>query len=588
MTRRLLLIAGLLASTPLSAQTPPPPPPAAPQAADTADDAEDIVVTGQRERGSVEGDIPPEIQIRPAEIRALGASNIAEVLEAIAPQTGSGRGRGDGAPVVLLGGRRISGFNEIRDLPSEAIARIDILPEEVALKYGYRADQRVVNIVLRRRFDAVTVELEPSLATDGGRPAGQAELGYLQLGDKGRLSLNGEYEHQAPLTESERDIAPTPGSAFDARPFRTLSPESDRFALNGTLNRGLPGNVSGTLNGRFEDTATRSGFGAIATANGLDPLTRDADTRTAHLGVALNGDIAPWRWSFTANADRSRIRSLTDNAAFGGRDFARAVDRSLGADFVATGPLFALPAGAVSTTVKAGFEFRGFTSDAVRSGIATGADLSRDTASVQANFDVPVASRREAVLSPLGDLSLNFNIARDRLSDFGTLSTIGYGLNWSPFPILELIASTTHEHGAPTVQQLGNPLIATPNVRVFDVARGETVDITEIDGGNRALLADNRRVFKLGATLKPFTKTDLTLRADYTSERVKSAIASFPAITPAIEAAFPDRFTRDANGRLTRLDNRPVNFAETASDQLRWGLNFSQAIGPAPSPEALA
>ena len=51
----------------------------------------------------------------------------------------------------MLNGQRISGFRELRDIPTEAIERPN-LSEEVALKYGYRADQSVVNFVLRERF----------------------------------------------------------------------------------------------------------------------------------------------------------------------------------------------------------------------------------------------------------------------------------------------------------------------------------------------------------------------------------------------------------------------------------------------------
>ena len=80
------------------------------------------------------GDIPPEIQLNQADIRAYAVSSVADLLTELAPQTGSGRG--SGMPVVLLNGRRISSFAEIRDLPTEAIERVDILPEEVALKYG--------------------------------------------------------------------------------------------------------------------------------------------------------------------------------------------------------------------------------------------------------------------------------------------------------------------------------------------------------------------------------------------------------------------------------------------------------------------
>ena len=47
----------------------------------------------------------------------------------------------------------------MRDIPTEAIQRVEILPEEVALKYGYRADQKVVNIVLRQRFRSTVAQL---------------------------------------------------------------------------------------------------------------------------------------------------------------------------------------------------------------------------------------------------------------------------------------------------------------------------------------------------------------------------------------------------------------------------------------------
>ena len=114
----------------------PPSEAAASESPDAGEDGGDIVVTGQKPRGSVVGDIPPENTLSSRDIRATGATSITELLAAIAPQTGSARGRGDSGPVILLNGQRISGFQEIRDLPPEAIERVEILPEEVALKYG--------------------------------------------------------------------------------------------------------------------------------------------------------------------------------------------------------------------------------------------------------------------------------------------------------------------------------------------------------------------------------------------------------------------------------------------------------------------
>ena len=142
----------------------------------------------------------------------------------------------------------------------------------------------------------------------------------------------------------------------------------------------------------------------------------------------------------------------------------------------------------------------------------------------------------------------------------------------------------TDEDGAPSMSQLGDPVLVTPNVRVFDFLRQETVEISRIDGGNPALGGDNRRVYKLGLTLKPFGKTDLTLTANYNRSRILNPIAGFPTATAEIEAAFPDRFVRDAAGRLLRIDNRPVNFARSDRSELRWGINFAKPIGPQPPP----
>ena len=111
---------------------------AAPDGYEYEEDADEIVVTGSRPRGSVIGDIPPENTLNARDVRATGATDINELLEALAPQIGSARGRGGERPVLLLNGQRISSFRELRDLPTEAIQRVEILPEEVALKYGYR------------------------------------------------------------------------------------------------------------------------------------------------------------------------------------------------------------------------------------------------------------------------------------------------------------------------------------------------------------------------------------------------------------------------------------------------------------------
>ena len=203
--------------------------------------------------------------------------------------------------------------------------------------------------------------------------------------------------------------------------------------------------------------------------------------------------------------------------------------------------------------------------------------MSRNTVNGQVNLDVPLTSRAKDVLAAIGSLSVNGNVAVDHLSDFGTLTTFGYGLNWSPIVPLRIIASSTDQDVAPSPQQLGNPQIVTPNVPVFDYVLGQNALVTTVSGGNPGLISSSSHVRKLGVTVKPWSTKDLTLSANYVDARVDNPVVGFPSASAAIEAAFPTRFTR-VGGTLTRIDTRPINFAQTSRSELRWGINFSTPL----------
>lgn len=652
---------------------------AADEAEAAGDDAggEEIVITGQRPRGSVTGDVPPEQTFSPADVRAFGVSTIAELLAELSPQTSSGRGRGDEQPVVLLEGRRISGPREIRDIPTEAISRVEILPEEVALKYGYSANQRVVNIVLRRRFRAITTEVEGGGPTAGGSANGEVDVNYLSITRAGRLNIDLEVSAESALSEAERDLLPNPsGLPYDltgnvvavdgggeidpalsalagqvttvapvrgATPtltdfagganqpgttdigrYRTLRPRTLGAEGNAVLSRTIFGDVAATATLGFTMNDTQALVGlpnidvtlpadspfspfandarVLRYADALGALTRETRSRSVNGGFSANGEKGDWRWTLTGNyeysatdTDTERRLTLDDYSAgvaagsinpfatlpalsLAAPDTARSVSNVGQLEAVANGDIFKLPAGDVGVTGKVGLGTQDLDSRSNRSGLITATDITRRRVNGQFNVDLPIASRRAGVLDAIGDLTLNANAEVNELSDFGTLTTYGYGANWSPFRQLRLITSVTHEEGAPSPQQIGNPVLTTPNVRVFDYVRGETVDVTSIEGGNPGLSADSRRVLKLGANLRPFDTIDLNMRADYTDSRIDGLISGFPAATAEIQSAFPDRFVRDASGRLVQIDTRPVNFARSERRQLRWGFFLSLPV----------
>lgn len=565
----------------------------APQSPDEAaeTDGEDIVVTGGRLRGSVVGDIPPENTLNSRDIRATGATDINELLEAIAPQIGSARGRGGERPVLLLNGQRISGFRELRDIPTEAIQRVEVLPEEVALKYGYRADQKVVNFVLRPRFRSTATRVEGKTATEGGYVSGLADVTRLMIARDSRTTVNLHAEGNDALSETDRDILlqPVPGQPnLDPRDARTLVGSKKLVRGTATHNRTVFGNVSATGNAEAQHSEGRSLLGYPLLADGtpvlsdLEPRGRETSSDSAHAGVALNWDKANWRWSVTGNADIARNMTRTDADDFDSvvvfsRNRARSTRASGDLDATANGSLFKLPAGDAGATFRVGARTLHLDSARFNEEDRRSSSLGRSAATASANFDLPI-SRRNRDFSALGNLTLNANAEVEQLSDFGTLTTLGTGLNWSPVERLNLIASITREEGAPSIEQLGDPILETPGSRIFDFTRGETVLVTATSGGNPDLRSDRSNVFKLGANWKPLKETDLRLRADFVRSRLKDPVSNFPGPSPTLEAAFPERFVRDAEGELVSVDLRPVNFDEARRDTLRWGFDFSKPL----------
>ena len=317
----------------------------------------------------------------------------------------------------------------------------------------------------------------------------------------------------------------------------------------------------------------------------------------------MSGDLAPlWRWNFTANADWARSESVTgtgfsaaaaqarlnanDPAFNPSATFAAGVltpladDRtetrtsSADAQALVNGRLFQLPAGPVTLSARIGAAAQGIEGESFRAGVTDLRDLSRTSGNGQVSFDIPIARRSRDVLAALGDLSLNLNAEAETVSDFGTLTTLGAGLSWTPLPAVQFIASWQQREVAPGLTQLGDPQSLDPNSRVFDFRTGRTVDITRITGGNPDLLAERRSTLRLGLTVRPFEETDLVFAANYTRLRIDDPIAQFPTATPEIEAAFSSRFIRDLGGNLTSIDSRPINFARAEQQTLRWGVTI--------------
>jgi hypothetical protein len=598
-------------------------------------DGDDIVVTGQALPGAVIGDIPPENKLGQAEIASYGVDSIAELLDELADQTTSIAGRdASSGPVVLVNGKRVSGVNEVGDLPVESVLRVDILPEEVAIKYGYDAQSKVVNIILKRRFQSKVVNLGGGMSGEGGGGQGTGAFTYTKIRDNDRLNITGKATSQAAIRESDRDITADPDSTVtpvDSIPgesdYRTVQASTRSYALGASLAHQLSSNATASFNvkGTYQTSRSLDGLAtgeltvpadspyADGTENTFtrylsqDPLRKAVNSGGVSAGGTVNVDLSTrWKLSVIGSYAHSESETRADNgydvtslqdaldagsagvdpygtlspALLGNMIVNRAKSNSDtgSASMLVSGKVLPLPAGDLGVSLKLGGDFTAQSSTSVRDGMASSGDADRTNGSARLSVDIPLTSRSRGVLGAIGTLSVNLNAGVTQVSDYGSLATFGYGLNWRPRDGITVIAAMNQDRSAPTVANLGDPTVTTSNQRIYDYVTGQTVLVTAITGGNPNLKADDRRSFKLGLNAQVMSTPKLNFSATYVNSRNRNAVLSLGGVTQAVEDAYPDRFIRDEDGNLLSVDARPVNVYRQRSEQVRWGFNLSAQL----------
>lgn len=616
--------------------------------------------------GSIEADTYYDAQ----QIEALGASTLEELLEELEPDVASVRGRQSGKPVVLVNGRRIASFVEIRSYPPEAVKGIEIYPEEVALRHGYRANQKVVNILLLSEFAATALRGNTKTPQENGGESVKVSADYLRLQFDQRLSVDLRVEHQNRILESERSVperaqvipfslegnlrspdggeidaalsalagetvtattlpenaAAAPLSLAALVPFannpvrsntqdyRTLRPDRENVTTGLSYSHPLGELLLATVSGSYERTNENAYLGLpgytryIRADNAFSPFddTVILNRLSSHTGplqrdqhsdvYTLNGSLAAthsgWSWSWLTNVTLTQRETITDRNLQSAtlpedtNPFANLEQylqlrtdrqdsevRDYETHLVLNGTVGDLPHGPLSGALTGSFtrnEQRNTTSN-------TAADstkrLTRNLAQARATLDAPLLNDES-----WGELSANLNASISHYSDFDQITTFGFGLNWKPSSTLRFLMTYSAEEGAPSISQLSDPQLLTSDLSVYDFVNDESVRATRISGGNPALQPDKRKVWRFGARLQPLEAHDLNLKLDWIDRTTDQPIDTFPSPSQEIEAAFPERFTRDSSGTLVAFDTRPINLHSEHTSEIRWGIRYTRPL----------
>jgi len=508
----------------------------------------DVEVVGRRGAALV----LPEIELNEADIDVMGAWDIGALLRRMTENFALG-----GEPMVLINGKRSPNSGAFSGFPPGALARAELLPPEAASLYGAAPGQRVVNLVLQKNFsshDALAVLGRP---TQGGTSSLAADLR--------KSSINGESTHQlgvkvsrdTALRAEERDF-----ERVDQAPdggLITLRPQAQVLAANANL-MGAVGEWSSvlSLNGQAEDTRSVAA-GGIGNVEGR--------RRAQSLGGSAGASGVLGGWSVQGNANvlaaRSREVGLAD---IEGENFSAGLNGS------GSRTLVDLPAGPLVANISGGVS-------GIRSTVRAGGTREETTfynQEVRASLAVPLSKARggPAIGRALGDVMVTMGGSL-RQTSAGDSDEINTALAWTPRRKIRLNSVWSVSGDSVSDAQRFEPqYLGTPRA-VFDFRSGRAVEIVPILGGNPDLSPPRSERLSVAATVGPFTAWTLSSNLGYQRLEQKDGIGVLPDLTPDIEAAFPDRFQRDAEGRLTSVDYRPLNLHGSATETLNAGLNFS-------------
>jgi outer membrane receptor protein involved in Fe transport len=230
-----------------------------------AEEIEKIQVTGSRiKRTDMESPVPVTV-IGRSDILAMGALNVADVLNsnpvAIAgsSQSNSGfstsgvglsttelRGLGESRTLVLVNGRRfVSGRSpsagyavDLNAIPTSMIERIEILKSASSAIYGSDAVAGVVNIITRSDFEGVEVNAQTGISSESDRKKASLSITAGNTWDSGSASIAIGYDDDEGLKSSDRSF-----SEFD----EAIQIDENGNEIRGRVNSSYPpqGRVGG-------------------------------------------------------------------------------------------------------------------------------------------------------------------------------------------------------------------------------------------------------------------------------------------------------------------------------------------------------
>ncbi|WP_299570258.1 TonB-dependent receptor [uncultured Shewanella sp.] len=199
-----------------------------------AEKVERIAVTGSRIKRTDMETASPVSVIDASAIIASGATSIDDVLQKMtssggamtnaAVNNGSGgnarvnlRGLGSNRTLVLVNGRRMiaSGTGaassvDLNTIPVSMIQRVEVLKDGASAVYGTDAIAGVVNVILKRDFDGLELNVQTGISGQGDADESSIDFTMGNTFDKGNVVINAQYTKRGDASQADRDFSDCP------------------------------------------------------------------------------------------------------------------------------------------------------------------------------------------------------------------------------------------------------------------------------------------------------------------------------------------------------------------------------------------
>jgi len=201
---------------------------------------EEVVVTGSRIKRStqtqsqeiitftaedmqISGDISVSDALRSSTMNSFGSFRESSGSSAQSNATLNLRGVGSSRTLILINGRRTvgspslggGGTVNLNMIPFSAVDRIEVIADGASAIYGSDAVAGVVNIILKKDFDGMTVQARYG---DRDRDDATEESASVLMGvsgDRGHISFALEYDKREPIFDKDRDFSKASWGDYD-------------------------------------------------------------------------------------------------------------------------------------------------------------------------------------------------------------------------------------------------------------------------------------------------------------------------------------------------------------------------------------